>query len=173
VASELDGPVAEFNALRQEIQSRSATQQNIFALQVTTAGALFGFALSGPNRTLLLLILPVSSYLLFARYLIHSTAIAIIGEYIRDTLTERLTDGLGWEQYWQGQPYRLPLARWVHPNLILFSGVSVLALIWTAPAVLYGGLSVRAVGIAVIWLLGSAVAGYTLFLTWTSAIDVG
>jgi hypothetical protein len=68
-----EGALAEFAALRQEIAGRSSAQQNILALQLTTSGALFGFALAKSGRAGLLLIVPVVSYLLLTRYLMRGS----------------------------------------------------------------------------------------------------
>jgi hypothetical protein len=171
MATSADGQLAEYAALRQEIETRSTAQQNLFSLQLTAAGALFGFALSGPGRAVLVLIVPLSSYLLFARYLVHSTAIAVIGEYLRDHLEPQLV-GDGWERYWRRQPRRLPFARWTHPNLLLFPGVSGLALAWSAPAVLGRWPDSAAVGLGLSWLAGLAVTVYSGYLVWTSGTRV-
>jgi hypothetical protein len=171
MADRTDVALAEFTALRQEIDSRSTTQQNLFVLQLTSAGALFGFALSGPSRTLLLLIIPFSTYLLCTRSLVQITAIAVIGEYIRDEL-EPAIEGLAWERYWRQLPHPFPFARWAHPNLLLFAGVSSLALLWTMPSIIGHRHAVDAAGLAVVWLLGAVVTIYVAHLTWTSATKV-
>jgi hypothetical protein len=46
-APEHIGPLAEFVALRTEIERRATIQWHVLALQITIAGAVFGFALSG------------------------------------------------------------------------------------------------------------------------------
>ena len=53
-----DGPLAEFTALRQEIERRNVVQHGLFALQLTSAGAIFSFALSGSGRSGFLLNCP-------------------------------------------------------------------------------------------------------------------
>jgi hypothetical protein len=163
-----DGALAEFSALKQEIASRSAVQHNLFALQLTSAGTLFGFALSASSRTLLLLIVPVSSYLLCTRSIVQITSIAVIGEYIRDELEPKI-EGLGWEVYWRRLPYPFPFKRWTHPNLLLFAGASALALIWTATPILARPLSPSTVGLAMMWIMDVALTVYLAYLTWISA----
>lgn len=44
------GPLAEFVALRTEIERRATIQWHVLALQITIAGAVSGFALSGGRR---------------------------------------------------------------------------------------------------------------------------
>lgn len=46
-ATGFEGPLAEFAALRQELEGLSGTYQNTFALQLSAAGAIFSFALTG------------------------------------------------------------------------------------------------------------------------------
>jgi len=45
-----EDPSAEFNALRQEIESRRNIQNSLFVLQLTAVGVIFSFALSGKGR---------------------------------------------------------------------------------------------------------------------------
>jgi hypothetical protein len=51
-----DGPLAEFVALRQEIERRNLVQHGLFVLQLTSAGAILSFALSGTGHSGFLLI---------------------------------------------------------------------------------------------------------------------
>ncbi|MDG9675806.1 hypothetical protein [Micromonospora sp. DH14] len=41
-----DGPLAEFSALRQEIQELIKAQQQLLSLQLTVSATIFGFAIS-------------------------------------------------------------------------------------------------------------------------------
>jgi hypothetical protein len=163
-----DGALAEFSALKQEIASRSNVQHGLFALQLTSAGTLFGFALSASSRSLMLLIVPVSSYLLFTRSIVQITSIAIIGEYIRDELESKI-QGLGWEAYWRRMPYPFPFKRWTHPNLLAFPGVAGLASIWTASPIMTRPLSTTTIGLAIMWVLDVVLTAYLTYLTWISA----
>jgi hypothetical protein len=163
-----DGALAEFTALRQEILNRSTAQQNVLALQLSTSGALFGFALAKGSRATLLLIVPVLSYLLLTRYLMHTATISDISRYIRDELDGRVPGGLGWESYWRRQPSRLPLSWWRHPNTMLFPGSAGLALAWTAHTVFkFDGLD--QLGLTAVWLLEFAVTTYSIYLMWFSS----
>jgi hypothetical protein len=45
-SNQCDGPTAEFVALREEMQERFKAQQTLLSLQLTTAAAIFGFAVS-------------------------------------------------------------------------------------------------------------------------------
>jgi hypothetical protein len=169
VAEGFDGALAEFTALRQEILNRLSIQNGIIGLQLTAAGALFGFALSSVSQTTLLVIIPMLSYVLLTRYLMHGTVIADISDYIRQVLSPRIPDGLGWESHWRKQPDRLSLTWWRHPNMALFPGSSALALGWAAPNILGAGWSVAHLGLVSIWVIGLAVTGYSGYLMWRSS----
>src|SRR3569623_2109612 len=64
--------LAEFSALRAEIERRAGVQWNVFALQVTTAGAISSVALSRATNAALLLLIPLSSYMFGSRYILHA-----------------------------------------------------------------------------------------------------
>ncbi|WP_158603499.1 hypothetical protein [Micromonospora radicis] len=46
IESGLDGPLAEFSALREEILARIQTQHQILSLQLTVTAAIFGDTLT-------------------------------------------------------------------------------------------------------------------------------
>ncbi|MFD8391901.1 hypothetical protein ACFV2N_22555 [Streptomyces sp. NPDC059680] len=45
-----EGPLAEFSALRQEIERRSSAAHALLGLQLTTAAVVFSFAAASPGR---------------------------------------------------------------------------------------------------------------------------
>src|SRR5690348_16758695 len=94
-----DGPMAEFVALREEIQERFKAQQTLLSLQLTLVATIFGFAISQHGIATLMLIVPFSSYLLCGRQVAQHFAGQRIAQYITDELTPRVTGGLGWEQW--------------------------------------------------------------------------
>ncbi len=98
-AQEHAGPLAEFVALRTEIERRSTIQWHVLALQITIAGAIFGFALSGTRREALLLVIPMTTYMTFGRYITHAVFITLIGKYIHTELSPRVPGGLRWERW--------------------------------------------------------------------------
>jgi hypothetical protein len=94
-----DGPLAEFVALRQEIDRRSTMQHNLFALQLTASAVIFSFALSRHGWSGFLLIIPISTFMLSARYVDQMYDIQNAASYIRDELSEKVPGKLGWEKW--------------------------------------------------------------------------
>lgn len=126
-----EGALAEFNALRMEIDSRHRYQQQILALQLTLTSAIFAFALARPGPVGILMIVPLSSYLLCGRYVGQRTAIRWASRYIVEKLSPRVPGGLGWAR-WSAENRRPDrLIDWYVPLLLCFPGASALALGWT------------------------------------------
>jgi hypothetical protein len=92
-----EGSLAEFAALRQEIDRRNLVRHALFVLQLTSAGAIFSFALSGQTHSSFLLIVPISTYVLCARYVEQQHGIQRVASYIKNELSNRVAGGLGWE----------------------------------------------------------------------------
>jgi hypothetical protein len=113
-----EGPLAEFVALRQEIERRNVVQHALFVLQLTSAGAIFSFTLSGKAHAGFLLIIPVSAYMLCARYVEQQFGIQRAASYIKNELSDRVPGGLGWEA-WQVR----------HPEFVRGSTISASELI--------------------------------------------
>lgn len=151
--------LAEFTALRAEILQRSSLQWNIFALQLTAAGVIFSFALSGPSHIGFLLILPMISYALAARYISHFVVIQALGTYIHDVLEVRAKGELQWQTWYRAQPLSLHrVLSWLNANFLVFPGPAVIALAWVAPYVWESHASVgKHVLVIIIWLIGIAV----------------
>jgi hypothetical protein len=101
--SELQCRVAEFNALRQEIERRSQIQLNLFVLQLTASGAIFSFALARSGGSPFLLIIPISTFMLCAEYVDQIYGQRIVGHYIMEKLA--VPGELQWES-WLQQNYR-------------------------------------------------------------------
>lgn len=150
--------LAEFETLRTEILQRSNTQWNIFALQLTAAAVVFSFALSSSLHTGFLLVLPVVTYALSARYASHSLGIHKMGQYIRDVLEPRSGGQLQWETWTKQQPMRSRTLNWLNPLYLTFPGVATVSLAWVAPYVWTSqdaSLGKRIL-VIVIWLIGIA-----------------
>ena len=167
--------LAEYAALRTETDRRATIQWNVLALQLTSTGVIASLAISRASGAALLLIIPLSSYMLGSRYILHDFHLKLISRYIRDSLSERLAGHLAWEGWKTSQVttgagprgWLTPTA-WnlLHPTRLAFEGVAWLALLAAALAAAYSwrdnapawGL---VLGFALLWILG-AVAGYFL-----------
>jgi beta-phosphoglucomutase-like phosphatase (HAD superfamily) len=135
VARDFEGPLAEYNALRQEVTSRLGFMHQLLALQLTVTGTIIAVSFSAPDRSDLLLVLPWSSYLLCGRYVSQEYGIDRIGEYHRRRLAHLIPGALGWEQWMIDHPRRVTNLGWRIPLFVAFPGVAVFALAWNAAAI--------------------------------------
>jgi hypothetical protein len=169
--TEYEGPLAEFVALRQEIERRSTIQHQLLTLQLTLSGAVFGFSLSDRSRLVFLLVLPISTYMLLGRLASQHAGIAVIGTYIREVLNPKVPGGLEWENWIidQRQP-TLPVVGWLEPLLVNFPGVACLALAWVAPRLFFDSSwdigFLQRVGLIMVWFLGLALLLVSVRLLW-------
>lgn len=93
----VDVILAEFSALRAEINSRAARQQQITYWLLVITGTLITLAMN-QQEILLLLMCPVLTLFLAIRYADHGAQIARIGDYIERRIEHRLKE-LGWESW--------------------------------------------------------------------------
>lgn len=161
--------LAEYAALRTEVDRRATVQWNVLALQLTSAGVIASLAISHTSEFALLLVIPLSSYMLGSRYILHDFHLKLISRYIRDSLSGRLGGHLAWESWKISQVtsdvgprgWLTPTA-WnlLHPTRLAFEGVAWLALLTAALAAAYSwrdkapawGL---VLGFALLWILGA------------------
>ena len=129
--------LAEFSALRTEIDARSAAQHQLMALNVTALAATGGFVISNNASPLLLLMLPLVSSALGILWHGQDRTIGNIGTYIKDVLKPIIVETSGgderlvsWEEQvdvhersWHSR--FLPLAV---PLFIFFAGFSIVGL---------------------------------------------
>ena len=92
-----DAVLAEFTALRNEIQERTRLQQQIKHLAIIIAGTVITFGLQ-QNEMSILLVLPILILFLYIGYADHSCHIARIGHYIKNEIGRKLSD-LRWEEW--------------------------------------------------------------------------
>jgi hypothetical protein len=123
------GPLAEYTALRAEVDKLQELLWKVMSFQITTAGATFGFSLSSGTRAPLLLIVPFSSYMLMARWALYRRMMSRVADYITEQLEPRVPGGLRWERWIRDSRdrYRIPHLLWVNPVALMFPGVSLLA----------------------------------------------
>lgn len=126
-------------------------------------------AISHVADVALLLVIPLSSYMLGSRYILHDYHLKLISMYIRDSLSGRLGGYLKWEA-WKADQLAPDVEerRWftvtgwnlLHPTRLAFEGVAWLALVAAAFAGAYAwrdgspawGLIL---GFALLWILGA------------------
>lgn len=160
-----EGPLAEFAALREEIQERVRAQQQLLSLQLTVSAAVFGFAITQAGMTILLLIVPFSSYLLCGRLVAQHFGTLRVAKYIMEELSGRIPGGLHWEQWLRRQSSSPHLLGFTLPLLLTFVGTGVLSLAWTAGSVLRDSVVVAPrVGLMVLWFLGLVATGLSTVL---------
>ena len=129
-----EGPLAEFVALRQEIERRSTAAHALMALQLTTAAVVFSFAAASPSRGGLLVIIPFSSYLISTRYTDELHFAFLSAQYITTELAPRIPGGLGWEPWLHAHADQSRTQRAIRLAglWLAFPAVSGAAAIWAA-----------------------------------------
>jgi hypothetical protein len=105
VEDNLQAILAEYNALRFEIQNRSNSQSHILEIHLTTLALIIGFILSYPQHLkLLILVIPIESSIFGLWYLFHKFSIEEIGDHIRTKIEPRVNElvrchAMLWENY--------------------------------------------------------------------------
>ncbi|MEU4477683.1 hypothetical protein AB0F68_06365 [Micromonospora sp. NPDC023966] len=158
------GALAEYQSLRAEIDSRAKFQQQIVGLQLTLTSAIIAFGLSRPGFLAVLLIVPLSSYLLCGRYAGQRTAMRWTTRYIDEELAPRVPGGLGWGAWSQANRRPARLLDWFLPLLICFPGVSLLALGWTVRLMIAHQAWYTTAGFVIVWVVGLVATGISVYL---------
>ncbi|MET8776032.1 hypothetical protein ABZV58_13520 [Nocardia sp. NPDC004654] len=138
----LDAALAEFVALRNELDEIGRGQRTVMNLNISVTTAIAAFVLSQRVAPQLLLVIPYVSValgLLYQTYTIHAQH---MGEYIngrlRPVITEKCEDArvFGWENYirttvyqtgWSQAPMRMAFA-------LIIPIVPLVGLIWAIPS---------------------------------------
>ncbi len=87
--------LAEFTALRDEIQSRSIAQKQLISLTFIISGTLLTFGMTH-NKIELFFLIPIFIFFLASGWGNHDDAIKSLGSYIREEI-EPYAQGLEWE----------------------------------------------------------------------------
>lgn len=164
--SEHETALAEFCALRNEIVSRQGHQHALLVVQITVAGAIFSFALSAPTRSVVLLAIPVATYMVTGRYVANSYANRSLGNYIRTQLSVKLPGGLGWEEWLYQRRAKMRRSWGVDPLFICFPGVSGLAAVSVLPNLIHLGASFTSALLWVGWSVGCLLTALSGVLVW-------
>ncbi len=148
--------MAEFKALRDEINQRATYCHTILNINVVATGTVAGLVLGNTSRLDLLLILPILGPVLGLLWLDHSYAIRGMGDYINDRLRPQVCDAagdqslLGWEGYLDDFERRHKLLRFLPlgvPIVVLFAAIPTFALLRVVDVI---GVDWR----GAIWLVG-------------------
>ncbi|MEU5263887.1 hypothetical protein [Amycolatopsis sp. NPDC021455] len=176
--------LAEYAALRSEAERRATIQWNVFALQIASAGAITSLAIAAATNVALLLVVPLVSYMLGNRCILHDFHLKLIRRYVRESLSSRLSGHLQWES-WRDRALGPETARrrwftptgWnaMHPTRLAFAGVAALALLGALTAGVFLWIARSPTwyvitGFGLGWLVG-AVATVQLHLTFDRAGD--
>lgn len=94
VAASDEVRLAEYASLRHELNQRSTIQQALVALNLTVAGTVTGFVVSGHDLQELFLIVALTSSTLGLLWLDHHLSIHQIARYVRNELWK-------WEPSWE------------------------------------------------------------------------
>lgn len=179
-----ESALAEYTALRQEIADRKATENTVVTLQITVSGALFSFALStSPGRAGFLLIVPVTTYMLFMRFAQQYYGVRNASKYTTEQLSHRVNGGFGWDEWRRANgayassvsTKLIALLLAASTAVITFPAVAGVALVWAIPYSFFPAVPrspVESVTFAAAWLIGcvatllSAVVGMRLRRAW-------
>jgi hypothetical protein len=155
--NESDGPLAEFVALRAEILQLNQQQNQMLALQLTIAGAVFGVAISHPGIEGILMVVPVVSYALCMRYLTNGMSILEIARYIREELDQRVRGGLRWEAWTLANSRENITYSLIIPLAFSFPGISLAALAWVVVYILHQSVP-KMIGFLILWVVSAVAA---------------
>lgn len=138
--------MAEYNALRSEIQYRSGFQNRLLEIHITALTAILGAAVSKAVSPWIILLIPVESSIFGLWYLDHALMIQEIGAYIRTTIERRIAELLNepyilcWEIAQRVSVTTAPTERIVtfwRLLFLTFGGPSLIALIVTLIFLIY------------------------------------
>jgi hypothetical protein len=151
-----DAVLAEYTALRQELEGLSGRLQSTFTLQLVATATLFSFALSDPKKGSFLLVLPIVSYALCARAMTHRYGIRDIARYISEQLSPRISGELPYEEWFEKNNSLPRFVAFTHPYFVAFFGSSLGSLVWTIPlAVRYVRINpLEGMGFSASWAIG-------------------
>lgn len=132
--------LAEYNALRAEIQNRSNIQSTLLQLHLTALTLILGGALSEKLGPWIIFLIPFESTIFGLWWLDHSLVIMEIGTYIRESVEPRVSELLNVERamYWEANfkegvvaPKRKRIVTFNWLILFSFAGPSFISLIYT------------------------------------------
>jgi hypothetical protein len=149
-AGSVTAALAEFQALRAEIQLHLGSEARLVALNLTATAAISAAVIQYRASGLLLLIVPPLSMALGFSWLGHRIALYVLGAYVRDELwpfvQSRLRSPLpSWEERWCGRRGVL------HNRLVLNASEPALFIAPAALALVVSFASVRSRELLAVW----------------------
>lgn len=153
----------EHETLRGEIGLHIVSMRHMIVFQITTLGVITGLVLANPAElVLLLLIIPISSFIIGSLVYFHIHGVFVMSQYINCKIAPRLrditgdSDVLGWETFAEEQRWKVTkLERWVTmPGImvVIFSVPSIAALIFTVSHLIKSQDTV--VALWILWVVG-------------------
>ncbi|MEH0585620.1 hypothetical protein QA942_16550 [Streptomyces sp. B21-106] len=130
--------LAEYSALRSEINTRISLQHQVLALHMTAVSVVLSVALSGKTRWPVLLVIPFIAYTSSEILASLFRTVEGIAKYIDEELNPKVPGGLGWESWLVHQKPTSEVQKMTHPYYLLFPGISVISLLTVFPLV-WGG----------------------------------
>jgi len=150
--------LAEFDALRSEIQERSGRQQTLIGLALTATTVVSGAVLTEEVGSAVLLVLPATSIPLGFLWLDHALCIDALGAYIRDRLWIWTPS---WEEHIRG-PSRWEVGAFMLPITMVFAGPAVVALVVSCSQLHTDRWPLWAGGALLVALFAARAAGFLL-----------
>ncbi|MFE0363685.1 hypothetical protein [Streptomyces griseoaurantiacus] len=130
--------LAEYSALRSEINTRISLQHQVLALHMTAVSVVLSVALSGRSRWPVLLVIPFIAYTSSEILASLFRTVEGIAKYIDEELSPQVPGGLGWEAWLVRQKPASEVQKITHPYYLLFPGISILSLLAIFPFVWSG-----------------------------------
>lgn len=152
----------EHETLRREIELHIVSMRHMIAFQITTLGVITGLVLANPRElVLLLLIIPISSFIIGSLVYFHIHGVFVMSKYIKYKIAPRLrditgdSDVLGWVTFAEEQRRKVTkLERWaIMPGImvVIFSMPSIAALIFAGSHLKSQD---TAVALWILWVVG-------------------
>jgi hypothetical protein len=127
--------LAEYEHLKREQQSRIRTRDNLLYVTLTAAAAAVAVTLNASGGPRLLLLVPPIVVILGWTYLVNDQKISAVGQYVRDTISPRLSAAVGesvlnWEWFHRSDTRRVSRKRQqLAADLITFTVLPTAALV--------------------------------------------
>lgn len=134
VGYQIQAILAEYNALRAEIQLRSDFQNRMLQLHISTLTLLIGVAVSQPLGHLVFLLVPITSSLFGLWWFDNSHAIGEIGAYIKSSVESKVNNLLRQQDvmFWESRATALPEP--IHSKRRLFVSTTITSVTFAWPS---------------------------------------